>query len=148
MNTESSLTLSDKSSKTELNDNKNNYQLEIYGIVTKTLLLSGQNQVSKPEKVAMAHVWTETLIEIIPIDELQNAFKKAIELHKGEYPLNAFSLKNAWEEIKKTDIIKRHQHEDTLDWIERQNKEFAALGLPLITECKPSGFTHQNAEFN
>ena len=90
-----------KLSKTALNVNKNSYQLEVLDIITDLFLLSNQSQLSEPEKVAMAHIWTEFLVEIIPIDELQISFKKAVELHKGDYPLNAFSLKNAWKEIEK-----------------------------------------------
>jgi hypothetical protein len=83
-----------------LNANKDNYRLEVLDIVTDSLLLANQSHIAKPEKVAMAHVWTDALIEIIPQDELQNVFKKAVELHKGNYPLNAFSLKNAWNHIE------------------------------------------------
>ena len=87
---------------------KDNYQLEMLAIVTESLLLANQSHIARPEKVAMAKVWSDFLIEIIPIDELDRVYKKAIEMHEGDRPLNAFSLKMAWKKLQEQATEKRY----------------------------------------
>lgn len=51
------------------------------------------------EKMDRAEVWARLLSGIVPEERLQECFDRAFRQHKSSFPVNAYDLKAAWEEM-------------------------------------------------
>jgi hypothetical protein len=68
-------------------------------VIDDALHASMNFTVTKAEKGKIADVWMRILSEIIPEERLQDCFDHAFAVHKSNFPVNAYDLKNAWEKI-------------------------------------------------
>lgn len=80
-------------------EEKRNYREVMLLVVDDALHASMNFTVTKAEKGKIADVWMRILSEIIPEERLQDCFDHAFAVHKSNFPVNAYDLKNAWEKI-------------------------------------------------
>ena len=77
-----------------------------------------------PEKLSRAKAWSRLLFGIIPEQDLRAVFEAAFVNHTGTFPINAYDLKDAWEEFDE----QRRSRLDHEAWERRQqeiwDKEF------------------------
>jgi hypothetical protein len=52
------------------------------------------------EELARAENWSGLLIDIIPVNRLNDCFKRAFRDKPNDFPVNAYDLKNAWQKIE------------------------------------------------
>ena len=74
-------------------------------IVDDSFSLSSQNA-TDAEKLARADVWARVLFGIIPEHRLQDAFDLAFQKHDSSFPVNAYDIKLAWEQIETAECAK------------------------------------------
>src|SRR5436190_19775781 len=51
--------------------------------------------------------WAEELYEIIPVDQIQGAYRRSLITHDSQYPINGFELINAYRNIVKSERDER-----------------------------------------
>jgi hypothetical protein len=78
---------------------KQSYLDQVALIVRDACYAAGQTGVTTAEKLAMAKVWSKMLFDEIPLKDLQNAFDLAVKKHQSNFMINAYDLKNAYQEI-------------------------------------------------
>lgn len=71
-------------------------------IVRDSFTAAGQN-LPLAEVLVKAKVWSELLCRIVPESRLQECFDLAFRRHESSYPVNAYDLKRAWEELIRHD---------------------------------------------
>lgn len=90
--------------------NLDTYRETVLLVVIDSFEASSQNATIE-EQMQRANVWTDLLVDIVPENRLQDAFTRAFRTHTSPFPINAYDLKAAWEEIDKEE--KRHQESET-----------------------------------
>lgn len=78
------------------------------------------------EKASRADVWTRLLFGVVPEERLQDAFDRAFRQAKSNFPVNAYDLKLAWEQIEKEEQAER----------EKLAREEAARPENRVRNCK------------
>lgn len=68
-------------------------------------------QPSKGEKTATAKIWARLLRPIIPADRLMDTFDECFAEHDNSRALNAYDLKNKWQEIQKREAAEAQESE-------------------------------------
>lgn len=67
----------------------------MYLIVDDSFDASSQNA-TIPEKMKRTKTWARLLFGIVPEEFLQESFDIAFDLHRSEFPVNAYEIKNAY----------------------------------------------------
>lgn len=78
------------------------YLERLYLIVADSFNLSSQMPTDN-EKAARTEAWARALMGEIPEDELQSAFDWAFKNHTSNFPISAYDLKTAYQEIVEND---------------------------------------------
>lgn len=72
-------------------------------IVSDSFEASSQNP-TMAEKASRTETWTRLLFGLIPEHELQTAFDQAFRAHASTFPVNAYEIKQSYEQIKQDRI--------------------------------------------
>lgn len=67
-------------------------------IVHDAFELSSQNATLE-EEMTRAKVWSDTLFGVVPANKLRAAFDHAFRTHDSTFPINAYEIKAAWENL-------------------------------------------------
>lgn len=82
----------------------------MYLVVVDSFNCSSQ-RATDAEKLSTTKTWSRILIDVIPALRLQDAFDHAFVRHSSPFPVNAYDLKMAWEEIAEAERIERERIE-------------------------------------
>lgn len=88
--------------------NPDTYREAVLLVVIDSFEASSQNATLE-EQMQRANVWTDLLIDIVPENRLQDVFRKAFRDHKSSFPINAYELKDAWDQINQQEILERNR---------------------------------------
>jgi hypothetical protein len=113
-----------------------NYAAQVERLILNAQILAGLPVLEPDEIEARAEIWTEFLIELVPLDSLYEAFKQAVSDHTGNFAVNFTEVKSAYLKIQQ-----EAQYE--------QIKEYQANNRDDDYECKfcfNSGFCSVDAE--
>lgn len=91
---------------------ESNYELAMLEVVADAFDLSSNVSVTAAEKMRVAKTWSRILFEIIPEERLMDTFEFAFQNHQTSFPVNAYDMKTAWnelQEIERAQIIENAQ---------------------------------------
>jgi hypothetical protein len=78
---------------------RNHFQEKMLIIAHDSFEASSYNATIE-EELARAENWSGLLIDIIPVNRLNDCFKRAFRDKPNDFPVNAYDLKNAWQKIE------------------------------------------------
>ena len=68
-------------------------------LVKKTLSLANQPPLAERDLAERAKDWQDALEENVPVERLPDAFTRALKNHNSTFPINAFGILAAWNEL-------------------------------------------------
>lgn len=109
-------------------------------LVQKTRLLANSPPATEQEALIQAATWAEILFETIPLDRLDDVYRRAARDHDSTFPLGHGGMIAAWKSIRAEESALRHD---------------AAIGATLLTnlaagceDCFGSGFRFKQHPFD
>lgn len=72
-------------------------------LVQKSRLLANSPPATEQEALIQAATWAEILFEIVPLDRLDDVYRRAARDHDSAFPLGHGALITAWKKIKAED---------------------------------------------
>ncbi|MBX7170592.1 MAG: hypothetical protein K1X72_06510 [Pyrinomonadaceae bacterium] len=75
------------------------YTAHVVELIRKTKSLANQTPLEYEEIFVQACDWQDVLEELIPVERLTEAFKKAFKLHETSYPITALDIKHGYQQI-------------------------------------------------